>query len=50
MDGLFSSPMKARGKTPQVNGFSNRTVESEDMDVAESMFHALLGGEWANEL
>ncbi|EHK98888.1 putative Centromere protein 3 [Glarea lozoyensis 74030] len=37
MDGLFSSPMKARGKTPQVNGFSNRTVESEDMDVADTL-------------
>jgi hypothetical protein len=41
MDGLFSSPMKPRGKTPQVNGFSNKTMSSEDMDVAESMCYLL---------
>jgi centromere protein C len=43
MDGLFSSPAKPKGKSPQVNGFSNKTISSEeDMDVGESMYHYAL--------
>jgi hypothetical protein len=43
MDGLFSSPAKPKGKSPQVNGFSNKTISSEeDMDVGESVYYYIL--------